>query len=120
MIEAVKEIKEKKEHAAVQKQEASRKRNRIPSVQGRLCLQRRKVCCFRLEEYQTCFQGMKSVCSKIKCRVDGGKPKMIIPSAQIKEKQPSRILFPVTTDESGSESEVDSAEDSDQEMVEEK
>ena len=43
---------------------------------------------------------------------------MIIPSAQIEEK---RRLFPVDTDESGSESEneVVSAEDSDQDMVEE-
>ena len=43
---------------------------------------------------------------------------MIIPSAQIEEK---RRLFPVDTDDSGSESEneVATAEDSDQDMVEE-
>ena len=43
---------------------------------------------------------------------------MIIPSAQIEEK---RLLFPVDTDDSGSESEneVVSAEDSDQDMVDE-
>ena len=44
---------------------------------------------------------------------------MIILSAQIKEKQPPRRLFPVDTDESESESEVESADDGGQEMVEE-
>ena len=40
-----------------------------------------------------------------------------IPSAQIKEKQPPRRLFPVDIDDG--ESEVESADDGDQEMVEE-
>ena len=43
--------------------------------------------------------------------VDEGKPKMILPSAQIKAKQSLRHLFPVNDDESGlssSKSEVES------------
>ena len=61
---------------------------------------------------------MKSVCSKVKCRVDGVKPKMILLAA-LKAKQPPRRLFPDVDESdkrelSSSESEGEmSAEDND-------
>ena len=119
VIKAVKEIKEKKEHAAIQKQEAIQKKEFVKQTfhkfKAKCVCKGNRCAALGLKQSPKCIQEMKSVYSKIKCRGDGGKPRMIIPSAQIKEK---RRLFPVDTDESGeSENEVVSAEDSDQEIV---
>ena len=122
MIEVVKEIKDKKEKAAVQKQEEEEKKEvtRQTFLQCKIeCVCKSKKCAaVGLKQCPTCFQVMKSVRSKVKCRVDGVKPKMILPAA-LKAKQPPRRLFPDVdeSDErelSSSESEGEmSAEDND-------
>ena len=90
VIEVVKEIKDKKEKAAVQKQEAAEKKEvtRQTFLQFKIeCVCKSKKCAaVGLKQCPTCFQVMKSVCSKVKCRVDGVKPKMILPAA-LKAKQ---------------------------------
>ena len=108
VIKAVKEIKEKKEHVAVQKQEAIQKKEIVKQTFHKFkakCVCKGKRCAalglnqcptLGLNQCPKCIQEMKSVYSKIKCRGDGSKPRMIIHSAQIEEK---RQLLPVDADE---------------------
>jgi hypothetical protein len=61
---------------------------------------------------------MKSVCGKLKCKIDGKKPVMLLPQcAAAKKVLPTKVLFPQSDDEEDDDhedSESDKSESSDE------
>ena len=114
VINVVKEIKEKKEQTAKQKQETIEKKE---ETKQRFLLCKLKCVCKNqkcdavgYKQCPVCLQVMKSVCSKSRCKVDGMKPSMILPAA-ITAKEPKKCLFPIEENDSDSE-ESDYSDDS--------
>ena len=116
-IVLVKEIKEKKEQAALHKKETVGKKE-LEKQTFLLCKTKcvcgkKKCSAVGLKQCPTCFQVMKSICSKNKCRVDGVKPQMILPAAASKAKQQPKRLFSADNDDDSQVSSSESEEDSD-------
>ena len=107
VISIVKEIKEKKEKAASEKQESVQKKEetkqRFLQCKVKCICESRPCAAVGYKQCPICLQVMKSVCSKSKCKVDGKKPTMILPAA-MNSKEPRRQLTCDSESESYSES----------------
>ena len=105
VINVVKEIKEKKEQTAKQKQGNIEKKEETKQTFLRCKLkcvcQNEKCDAIGYKQCPVCLQVMKSVCSKFRCKIDGMKPTMILPVAMT-AKEPRR-LFPAEESDTDSE-----------------
>ena len=64
----------------------------------------------------TCSTVIKSVCSKVKCQIDGSRPFMIIPVASKCQKLSKRLVQPDSEPENKSESKSENKLDTEKEM----
>jgi hypothetical protein len=114
VLTVVEDIKNKKDQKTKEKQDAINKKEEVKEA-FILCKVRcicREIKCKAIgwKECSICHNIMRSVCSKVGCRVDGRKPEMILPAASLTHRRP---LF----DESDNwENEDFSSEESDNDM----
>ena len=114
VISLVKSIKEQKEQKVklkeIQMKKKEKEKEDFYRCKSKCVCKEDRCLATGLKECPSCHSILRAVCSKARCKVDGKKPKMLLPIAATK-KRTSRKLFD-SFDESESETDVSDESDS--------